>query len=65
MIVEDDVDDRLYFSDAVKGNQRVQWVHWAWNGAQALKTIAQSKKLPDFIFIDINSDEPGTELFRN
>jgi CheY-like chemotaxis protein len=54
MIVEDDVDDRLYFSDAVKEINASNECIEAWNGAQALKLLRKVKKLPDFIFIDIN-----------
>ncbi len=54
MIVEDDVDDRLYFCDAVKEiNSSYECIR-AWNGAQALELLRQLKQLPDFIFMDIN-----------
>lgn len=54
MIVEDDMDDRLYFSNAAKEINASNECIGAWNGAQALELLHIAKKLPDFIFIDIN-----------
>ncbi|MEO8086160.1 MAG: response regulator [Bacteroidota bacterium] len=54
MIVEDDADDRLYFSDAVKEIDAANECIEAWNGVQALKLLHKLTQLPDFIFIDIN-----------
>jgi hypothetical protein len=50
MIVEDDVDDRLYFSDAVKEINASNECIEATERCTGIETIAQSKKLPDFIF---------------
>lgn len=54
MIVEDDADDRHYFSNAVKEIDASYECLEAWNGAQALQLLRKAKQLPDFIFIDIN-----------
>jgi CheY-like chemotaxis protein len=54
MIVEDDVDDRIYFCNAVKKiDENIKCLE-AWNGAQAIEILKNLKKLPDFIFMDIN-----------
>ncbi|MGV8945503.1 MAG: response regulator [Lutibacter sp.] len=54
MVVEDDVDDRLYFCNAVKEINASYECLEAWNGLQALEILRKAKQLPDFIFIDIN-----------
>ena len=54
MIVEDDTDDRHYFCDAVKEIDPNYECIQTWNGAQALEMLRKFKRLPDFIFIDIN-----------
>lgn len=54
MVVEDDVDDRLYFCNAVKEINASYECLEAWNGLQALEILRKAKRLPDFIFIDIN-----------
>ncbi len=54
MIVDDDADDRLYFSNAVKEIDASYECIKAWGGDQALKLLHKAEQLPDFIFIDIN-----------
>jgi CheY-like chemotaxis protein len=54
MLVEDDADDRLYFINAVKEIDASYECIGTWNGALALELLHKAKKLPDFIFIDIN-----------
>lgn len=54
MIVEDDVDDRLYFCNAVKEIDASYECLEAWNGVHAFQVLRKAKQLPDFIFIDIN-----------
>jgi CheY-like chemotaxis protein len=54
MVVEDDVDDRLYFCNAVKEIDAAYECLEAWNGAQAIQILRKAKQLPEFIFLDIN-----------
>jgi CheY-like chemotaxis protein len=52
--VDDDSDDREFFGDAIKAvDPEIPCVLFA-NGEELLYYLEQSKKLPDYIFIDIN-----------
>lgn len=54
MIVDDDLDDRLYFINAVKKIDASYKCLEATNGLQTFQILRKAKQLPDFIFIDIN-----------
>lgn len=55
MIVDDDADDREFFSDAVSELDLTTECIAAINGEDALKILRNGiKRLPDFIFLDLN-----------
>ncbi|RAJ19766.1 CheY-like chemotaxis protein [Gelidibacter algens] len=54
MIVDDDIDDRFFFRNAIrKYNPSYKCVE-AENGDDALKRLRKVEALPDFIFLDLN-----------
>ncbi|CAN5643300.1 response regulator [soil metagenome] len=54
MIVDDDSDDRLLFSEAVEEMNSSYSCIEAKNGVDALTILNKVTKLPDFIFLDLN-----------
>ncbi len=54
MIVDDDKDDRFFFCSAIHKNYPTYECLEATNGDDALKKLRKVKKLPDFIFLDLN-----------
>ena len=54
MILEEDANDRLYFSNAVKEFDATNESLEVRNGAQALKPLHKAQQQLDFILIDIN-----------
>jgi CheY-like chemotaxis protein len=53
-LVEDDIDDQLFFTDAVSEINNAALVAVTNNGREALDRLKNSPKLPDIIFMDIN-----------
>jgi CheY-like chemotaxis protein len=54
MIVDDDIDDRFFFRNAIrKYNPSYKCIE-AENGDDALKKLRKAEALPDFIFLDLN-----------
>lgn len=54
MIVDDDKDDRFFFRSAIRKNNPTFECLEAENGNDALRQLRNAKKLPDFIFLDLN-----------
>jgi CheY-like chemotaxis protein len=54
MIVDDDKDDRFFFRSAIRKNNPTYECIEAENGDDALKQLRKAKRLPDFIFLDLN-----------
>ncbi|MES2681549.1 MAG: response regulator [Bacteroidota bacterium] len=54
MIVDDDLDDRFFFHEAVNTIDASFECIEADNGENALGQLRLSKQLPDFIFLDLN-----------
>jgi len=54
LLVEDDKDDQLFFSDAISEIEDVVLQNVASNGIEALRMLETSTALPDLIFMDIN-----------
>lgn len=54
MIIDDDIDDRIFFKMAVKGIQLNTMTLEAKSGIEALQILRTIEQLPDYIFLDIN-----------
>ena len=54
LLVEDDVDDQLFFVEAVKEIDDNLKYNVAFNGQEAINTLNSLPFLPDLIFLDIN-----------
>ena len=54
MIIDDDADDRTFFKEALKGMHPSYICLEANGGIEALQQLRKAKKLPNFIFLDIN-----------
>ena len=70
LLVEDDKDDQLFFSEAISEIKNVTLCHVANNGREALDKLENSAILPDIIFMDINMPlmngiECLTEISKN
>ena len=54
LIVDDDIDDLLFFADAIAEiDPQIQCVN-AMNGIEALRQLESMSARPDFIFLDLN-----------
>lgn len=56
-LVEDDIDDQLFFSEAISELENAMLLDIANNGKEALNRLEKSVILPDLIFMDINMPE--------
>ena len=54
MVVDDDPDDRFFFTKAVRKYHPSYECREASDGVDALDKLRQEKILPDFIFLDLN-----------
>ena len=54
MIIDDDADDRTFFKEALKKMHPSYVCLEANGGFEALQELRKAKKLPNFIFLDIN-----------
>ena len=54
MIVDDDPDDRFFFSLGVKDIDPQWECREADNGVDALEKLRNADRLPDFVFLDLN-----------
>lgn len=54
MIIDDDEDDRFFFKEAIEGMVNFSVCREAKDGVDALNQLRTAKKLPDFIFLDVN-----------
>ena len=54
LLIEDDIDDRDFFLEALSEIENASLYHVACNGKEALEQLQQSSILPDIIFSDIN-----------
>ncbi|MDJ1503733.1 response regulator [Xanthocytophaga agilis] len=53
-LADDDEDDRMFFTDAVKQNSRSIHVDSSTNGEQLLQKVFNQDLLPDVVFLDLN-----------
>ncbi len=53
-LVDDDEDDQLFFTDALKEIDPTIECAVAKNGKEAIKILSELKQLPDVIFLDLN-----------
>ncbi len=54
MIVDDDIDDRFFFRNAVQELGEAYEYREAGQGIEALECLCKADTLPDFIFLDLN-----------
>jgi len=54
LIVDDDSDDRELFKEAVAAIDNTLQVNEARNGEEALAMLNSGRKLPDYVFLDLN-----------
>src|SRR6266480_2005192 len=54
LLVEDDIDDQLFFVEAVKEIDENLEYTVASNGKEAINTLKKLRMFPDLIFVDIN-----------
>lgn len=62
-IVDDDVDDKELFIEAVKELDDKIKCHTAWNGEDALEKLSLMDELPAYIFVDINMPKVNGKQF--
>jgi CheY-like chemotaxis protein len=63
LYIDDDVEDRDFFSDVIHTIDESFVCHTAIDGEQGLKALEESIILPDFIFLDINMPVMGGREF--
>lgn len=54
LLIDDDLDDQLFFTDAINGIEGAILHGVANNGKEALDILKNPLRLPDIIFMDIN-----------
>ena len=54
LYIDDDPEDREFFSEAVRQVDRAIMCHTAQDGAQGLRDLDDMIVMPDFIFLDVN-----------
>lgn len=59
LLIEDDADDRYFFTDALSEMHSTATYNIAVNGKEALEWLKTSVTLPDLIFTDINMPVMG------
>lgn len=59
MIVDDDLDDRFFFKEAIEGMLNSNVCREANDGVEALNQLRKEVQLPDFIFLDVNMPRMG------
>ncbi|HVI43726.1 MAG TPA: response regulator [Chitinophaga sp.] len=66
LVIDDDADDRLFFSEAIKEISSNINTHVCESGFQALKLLTDKKiENPDYIFLDLNMPKMnGKECLR-
>lgn len=62
-IVDDDVDDKDLFIEALKELDDKIKCHTAWNGEDALEKLSLMDELPAYIFVDINMPKVNGKQF--
>ncbi len=63
LLVDDDLDDRELFNEAVKEIDRSIELTFAMNGESALKLLNQNETPPDYIFLDLNMPKMDGKQF--
>jgi CheY-like chemotaxis protein len=64
-LIEDDEDDRLFFTEALKQIKNAVLYNVAVNGKEALEILEKATVLPSFIFSDIHMPKmDGMECFN-
>ena len=54
LLVDDDIDDQEFFTEALTGIENAHLFGVANNGMEALKILENPDALPDYIFLDFN-----------
>lgn len=63
LYIDDDADDRQFFSEAARNLDSAVLIYTAKDGAEGLKALRELVVMPDFIFLDMNMPVMNGEQF--